>query len=359
MGKEKALVAMSGGVDSSAAALLLLRRGYAVEGVTFLLWEEEPGREPQGVEDAREVCRCLGIPHRVQDHRELFRSRVVEPFVRAYQEGRTPNPCILCNRHVKFGAFARAARELGAERIATGHYARTAFDPELGRWTLSRGADPAKDQSYVLYGLTQEELSILLLPCGELSKGEIRRLAEEAGLPAAHKPDSQDICFVPGGDYAAFLEEYTGEELVPGDFVDREGRVLGRHRGSARYTVGQRKGLGLSLGRPFFVEAIRPRENTVVLVEREADLCRREVLAEDLSFLSLPREAFARPVAGEARLRYSQRAAAAEAVLTPEGRLRLTFREPQRAPTPGQAAVFYLGDRVACGGTICGDGKEC
>ncbi len=353
--KGKVLVAMSGGVDSSVAAWLLQKQGYEVIGVTFRLWSGgEEDSECCGlddVNDARMVCHQLGIPHYVLNYKDLFRRQVVEPFIQAYREGRTPNPCILCNRYIKFGEFCRRARELGADYIATGHYARVERSPS-GRWELRRGRDLSKDQSYVLYSLTQEELSMLLLPCGDFPKEEIRQMAEVSGLRVAHKPDSQDICFVPGGDYAAFLEEYTGEPLAPGDFLDREGRVLGKHRGSARYTIGQRKGLGISLGRPMFVGAIDPIRNTVTLVEEEGDLLRREVLAEDVNFVSLPREAFSRPVEVLARLRYSQRPAAAEASLLPDGRLRLLFRDPQRAPTPGQAAVLYQEDRVVCGGTI-------
>ena len=357
--KGKVLVAMSGGVDSSVAAWLLKEQGYEVVGITFKLWSGETEDSKccglDDISDARMVCHQMGIPHYVLNYKDLFRRRVVEPFVRAYQEGRTPNPCILCNRYVKFEEFCRRARELGADHIATGHYARVGRDPASGRWELLRGADPAKDQSYVLYTLTQEQLSMLLLPCGEFSKEEIRRLADQSGLRVAHKPDSQDICFVPGGDYAAFLEEYTGAPLPAGRFVDPEGNTLGQHRGSARYTIGQRKGLGIALGRPMFVSAIDPRANTVTLVEDEGALLRREVLAEDVNFLSLPREAFSEPVEVQARLRYSQRPAEAQGLLLPDGRLRLTFREPQRAPTPGQAAVLYQGDRVVCGGTICGD----
>jgi len=360
MGKT-VMVGMSGGVDSSVAAWLLLRQGYEVTGVTMKLWSEETGDSRccgiDDVRDAQAVCRCLGIPHYVFNYKDLFRQRVVEPFIAEYQKGRTPNPCILCNRFVKFGAFCRRAEELGFDYIATGHYARVAREPGTGRYLLRRGKDRQKDQSYVLYTLTQPELARLLLPCGEYSKEEIRDFARESGLPVARKPDSQDICFVPDGDYGGFLERYTGKALPAGYFIDREGRRLGPHKGMGRYTIGQRKGLGIALGKHMYVSAIDPAANTVTLTEDESELFCREVVAGDVSFVSWPREMLEKPAPVQARIRYSQGLADAEAVVAGDGRLRLRFREPQRAATPGQAAVVYQDDLVICGGTIEGPEK--
>ena len=334
--------------------LLLQELGYDVTGVTFKLWkdpQEESGCcSADDVNDARYVCHQLGIPHYVFNYQDLFRERVVDAFAREYAQGRTPNPCILCNRYVKFEAFLRRAQELGADFIATGHYARVERDPSMDRWVLRRGAVPRKDQSYVLYTLTQEELSHLLLPLGGYAKEEIRRIAEENDLVVARKPDSQDICFVPDGDYGAFLERYTGEPARPGLFVDEQGTPLGEHRGIRHYTVGQRKGLGIALGRPMFVQAVSPGENTVTLVDEERKLFRREVLVGEVNWIARDGVDGSTPV--EAKIRYSQNAA--PAVLKPleNGRVLLTFSQPQRAPTPGQAAVFYQGDTVLGGGTI-------
>ncbi len=355
---KKVLVGMSGGVDSSVAAWLLQRQGYEVIGATMKLWEEETQDSRccgiDDVRDAQAVCQKLGVPHYVFNYKDLFRREVVEPFIGAYRQGQTPNPCILCNRYLKFGAFLRRAAELGIDHIATGHYARIARELKTGRWLLRQGKDRKKDQSYFLYTLTQPELERLLLPCGDYTKEEIRTFASESGLPVAKKRDSQDICFVPDGDYAAFLERYTGETPKKGQFVDREGKPLGEHQGIGRYTIGQRKGLGVALGRPMFVSSIDPERNTVTLVEDEKLLYRREVIAGDLRFTSLPREALETLTPVTARIRYSQGMAEGEAILLGDGKLRVWFREPQRAVTPGQALVVYTGDVVACGGRILG-----
>ncbi|MCI9666162.1 MAG: tRNA 2-thiouridine(34) synthase MnmA [Angelakisella sp.] len=361
--KKKVLVGMSGGVDSSVAAWLLQRQGYEVIGATMKLWEEETGDSRccglDDVNDARMVCHALGIPHYVLNCKAPFRREVVEPFIAEYRQGRTPNPCILCNRHLKFDAFLRRALEIGCDYIATGHYARVMRELKTGRHLLCQGKDPKKDQSYVLYTVTQGVLSHLLLPCGEYTKEEIRRFAAESGLPVAKKPDSQDICFVPDGDYAAFIRRYTGEAQPEGWFVDREGNPLGKHRGIGCYTIGQRKGLGIALGRPMFVQAIDPEKNTVTLVEDESLLYSRQVIAGDVNFLSLPKEEFYQLLPVRARVRYSQGLAEAQAVYLPdEERLRLWFREPQRAATPGQAVVLYQGNMVVCGGTILGSRGE-
>lgn len=342
-------VAMSGGVDSTGAALLLLRQGYDVFGVTLRLRPDCSGsREPE-IDDARAAAAALGIPHAVLDLRALFRTEVIDRFVSEYARGRTPNPCLYCNRAVKFGALLDWALEQGADALATGHYANTAYDGASGRWRLLRGRDRRKDQSYFLYQLTQRQLSHLLLPVGRYEKPALRALAAEAGLANAHRADSQDICFIPEGDYVSFLRRHGGAELVPGNFVDREGRVLGRHRGLPCYTTGQRKGLGVSADAPLYVLGKDPAANTVTLGPDSA-LYTRELTAEHLNWISIP--ALEGPMAVTAKTRHSQREAAAVAEPLPEGRVRVVFREPQRAVTPGQAVVFYDGETVVGGGTI-------
>lgn len=355
MGKKKVLIGMSGGVDSTAAAALLLEAGYEAVGCTLHLYPGEAGREGgccslEDVEDARSAARRLGMDFYVFNFSLPFRQQVMDAFVAGYQAGRTPNPCIQCNRHVKFDALLRRADELGIDYIATGHYARTAWDEGAGRWQLLRGLDGRKDQSYVLYPLSQRLLGRLLLPLGGYSKAEVRALAEKRGLRCAHKPDSQDICFVPDGDYPAFLQRYGGVDLIPGDFVDTHGRVLGRHRGLPCYTTGQRRGLGVSADRPLYVLRKDTASNTVVLGD-EAELYSRTVWAEDFHWVSLPPQDG--PLAVTAKTRYSQ--AEAEGVLYPEaeGGARVVFSQPQRAVTAGQSLVCYLGDAVAGGGTIC------
>lgn len=342
-------VAMSGGVDSAAAALLLAEAGYNVWGVTLRL-QSCPGAVETAeaeIDSARRVAEALGIPHRVLDLRERFRTAVMDRFVSEYLAGRTPNPCVDCNREIKFGALLDWVLEQGADFLSTGHYARV--DRAEGRWRLLRGADRRKDQSYVLYQLTQRQLSHLLLPLGDHDKPAIRQMVEARGLANARKADSQDICFIPDGDYAAFLAA-SGAELVPGDFVDETGRVLGRHRGLPCYTPGQRKGLGVSAGEPVYVLRKEAAGNRIVLGPDSA-LYTAELTAERVNWLSVP--APEGPLAVTAKTRYTQREAAATAEVLPDGRLRVTFAEPQRAVTAGQAVVLYVGEAVAGGGTIC------
>lgn len=346
MAQEQVLVGMSGGVDSAAAAALLLEQGYAVTGCLLRL-HPDPDSFARSLADARAVADKLGIPLRCADHSQLFRRQVMDYFARSYQAGLTPNPCVQCNRRVKFTALLREADAIGARYIATGHYTLTGPGAG-GRTALLRGADRQKDQSYFLYPLPQETLGRLLLPVGGLTKAQVRRLAEERGLCNARKRDSQDICFIPGGDYGAVLAAW-GAVSRPGDFRDAQGRVLGRHQGLERYTTGQRRGLGVSGGRPLYVVGKDLAANAVILGD-EADLYSRTVWAEDFQWVSLPpREA---PLAVTAKTRYSQGEATALLYPLEGGRVRAVFDFPQRAVTPGQSLVVYAGEAVVGGGVI-------
>ena len=352
---KKVLLGMSGGVDSSVAALLLLKAGYDVTGMTMRLRPEAYMQQSASggcwalddIDDARRVCYQLGIDHLVLNFTEQFERDVIQYFAEQYAAGRTPNPCIACNRHLKFGAMLQKARLLGFDFIATGHYA-VITQNDSGRWLLKR-APASKDQSYVLYSLTQDQLAHTLMPLGPYTKPEARQLAEEAGLRVAHKPDSQEICFVEDNDYASFLERYTGTKAPQGDFVDAQGRILGRHRGITHYTIGQRKGLGISFGKPMYVTKIDAVRNRITLGE-EGSQYATSLLADDLNFI--PFDTLDKPLQVQAKVRYQARPA--DAVLTPVdgGRVRVDFAEPQRSVTPGQAVVFYDGDLVVGGGVI-------
>jgi tRNA-specific 2-thiouridylase len=352
--KKRVTVAMSGGVDSAGAALLLREQGLEVSGVTLRLhhYQDRPGLcgSSADIEAAKTVAAELGIPHKVLDLCALFQREVMDRFVSEYVHGRTPNPCIDCNREIKFGALLERAVADGADALATGHYARVAYNGETGRWNLLRGRDRRKDQSYVLYQLTQRQLSHLLLPVGEYEKPAVRAMAAEYGLINAEKADSQDICFVPDGDYLHFLEIYGGVHPVPGDFLDDAGRVLGRHKGMEAYTTGQRKGLGVSADEPLYVVR-KDLERGTITLGRDRELYSRELTADRVNLISVPE--LREPLRVTAKTRYSQREAEAVVESLPDGVVRVIFDEPQRAVTAGQAVVFYQGDTVVGGGTIC------
>ena len=347
----RALVAMSGGVDSAMTAYLIKQAGYRALGVTMRLHGggENGCCTEQDMADAAAVAAMLHIPHEVCELSSRFAEAVIAPFIEAYETGRTPNPCVLCNRYLKFEALYDYGRAHGYDTIATGHYARIRYDEASGRYLLLRAADPTKDQSYVLYSLRQEQLAHTLFPLGEMTKDEVRAKAEQLGFLNARKRDSQDICFVPDGDYARFIEEYTGKTYPPGDFVTADGRVLGRHRGLIRYTIGQRKGLGLALPAPLYVCALDLPGNRVLLGE-ERDLYTKTLLAKDINLITAAR--WDVPQRLSARVRYRQKEQPATVTQIDEDTLRVEFDEPQRAVTRGQAVVLYDGDVVAGGGVI-------
>jgi tRNA-specific 2-thiouridylase len=344
---QNALIAMSGGVDSGVAAFLTQQAGFSGIGCTMNLF----ARENTDAEDAKAIADRLGMAHYVFDLSEQFREKVIMPFVACYQCGKTPNPCIQCNRFLKFASLLEKAEQLGCDKLVTGHYAQVV---ETGEgWQLRRAADPAKDQSYVLYMLTQEQLARVFLPLGRLTKPEVRRIAEEQGFVNAHKHDSQDICFVPDGDYARIIREETGTEPVPGEFVDLQGNVLGQHAGMIHYTVGQRRGLGIAVGKPAYVVALDPAQNRVVIGDN-ADLFRHSCTVGGVNWIAgaPPQE----PVRCQAKIRYRHPAQPATVLFTDAQNALLTFDEPQRAITAGQAAVFYDGETVLGGGEILSAG---
>ena len=341
--QEKVLVGMSGGVDSSAAALILKNKGYDVSGITLTLTENDNTRD---IADAKAVCEKIGISHTVLDLRKEFKESVISYFIDEYVKGRTPNPCIACNRHIKFGAMLDYAEKNGFDKIATGHYAQLKNIKD--RVLLVRGEDLQKDQSYVLYSLTQNQLSHLVLPLGDVSKPQVREMTEKAGLISADRPDSQDICFVPDGNYASFIEKTLGLKSVAGDYVDINGKVLGKHGGVIRYTLGQRKGLGIALGKPQFVIDKNPSTNRVVLGDEE-HLFKKQVYVEDVNFI--PFDTLNKEMSVTAKLRYRHKEQPAVIYPYKDG-VMIEFSEPQRAPSPGQAAVFYDGTFVVGGGII-------
>jgi tRNA-specific 2-thiouridylase len=356
---KKVMVGMSGGVDSSVAAMLLREQGYEVMGVTLKLFSDEDivQAEKDGktccalsdVEDARSVAYKLGFEHLVFNFKDNFREHVMQQFADSYLVGRTPNPCIECNRHVKFDKMLRRAIELGYDYIATGHYAVNEYDEKTGRYLLKRPADRSKDQTYVLYSLTQEQLAHTLFPLGHTEKTEVRRLAEQAGLVNSGKPDSQDICFVPDGDYSGFIRKFTGADVPEGNFIDTDGKILGTHKGIISYTIGQRKHLGISLGKPAYVVGKDVLSNTVTLGD-EKDLYTSRLTAEDVNLI--PFDTLEKPIRITAKTRYSQNEQPATLSYGGNGQYIVEFDSPQRAVTSGQAVVFYDGDIVVGGGTI-------
>lgn len=358
MGK-KVVVGMSGGVDSSVAAYLLKQQGYEVIGVTMQIWQEEDycsATENGGccglsaVEDARRVAAALDIPYYVMNFRNEFKENVIDYFIDEYKAGRTPNPCIACNRYVKWEALLHRSLEIGADFIATGHYARIE-QLENGRYAIRNSVTARKDQTYALYNLTQEQLSRTLMPVGAYTKDEIRSIAAEIGIQVANKPDSMEICFVPDNDYAGYIQKETDYVPKEGNFIDKYGNILGRHKGIIHYTVGQRKGLGLAMGHPVFVTELRPKTNEVVIGENE-DVFAGKLYADRLNFMAASE--FNGEVRAKAKIRYSHEGADCTVRLIDNDILECVFDKPQRAVTPGQALVLYDGEYVLGGGTIIG-----
>ena len=357
MSQKKALIAMSGGVDSSVAAYLTLQAGFQCTGATMRLFDNSIlGQDQEStccslddVEDARSVARRLGFPFYVFNFKDDFEEKVIRKFIHCYECGATPNPCIDCNRYLKFDHLLRRGYELGCDYVVTGHYARIRQDETTGRYLLYKATDLSKDQSYVLYSLTQEQLAHTRFPLGEMTKADARVIAEEQGFINARKHDSQDICFVPDGDYVAFMERYTGKKYTPGDYLDLQGNVVGKHKGAVCYTLGQRKGLNLAMGTPVYVCAKDMERNTVTVGPNEA-LFSTTLRATDWNWFPFP--TLAEPIRVSAKARYNQPPQPATVYPEENGFARVVFDEPQRALTPGQAVVLYDGEMVVGGGTI-------
>jgi tRNA-uridine 2-sulfurtransferase len=353
---KRVLVGMSGGVDSSVAAFLLKEKGFQVIGTTMRTWKEGEGSKSlygccgaEEVEDARHVAQQLGIPFYVFNLEEEFEREVIQYFCEEYARGRTPNPCIPCNEKIKFGSLLRRARELGADFFSTGHYARVEFDAATNRYSLRKGIDRKKDQSYVLYSLSQEQLGHSLFPLGEYRKEEVRQMALHLGLRVHDKPESQEICFIHDRSYHPFLRERLGERVEAGPFLDRKGSVLGEHKGIAFYTIGQRRGLGLARGKPLYVVAI-DREKNAVVVGEESEVYRDTFIVQSVHWIS--GEKRSSPISARVKIRYNDPGGDATVIPESEERVRVQFRSPHKAITPGQAAVFYDGETVLGGGWI-------
>lgn len=342
----KALIAMSGGVDSSVAALLTKNMGYDCIGCTMRLFDKEGENADQEIKDAHKVAEKLGMPFHSFEYRDEFKKKVIDKFVKSYEEGLTPNPCLDCNKYMKFGRLYEEVKRLGCDKIVTGHYAR--IEEENGKFLLKRALDETKDQSYVLYQLTSEQLSHTLFPLGELSKTEVREIAEKNGFINAKKKDSQDICFVPNGDYASVIKLHSRKEYKEGDFVDKDGKVLGKHKGIINYTIGQRRGLGISSLVPLYVCKICKENNTVCLCENR-DLFSKEAYVKDVHFIN-PIDASSFEC--QVKVRYSRKPQKATVIKMENNTAKIIFDEPERAITPGQAAVFYQGDTVLGGGVL-------
>ncbi len=350
---QKVVIGMSGGVDSAVAAFLLKEKGYDVIGVTLRTWMSDDGEDGRccEIDDAAAVARKLGIPYHPFNCTSLFKEKVTDPFVRSYLDATTPNPCIECNRYVKWEGLLNYAKVLGADLIATGHYAHV-LRLDNGRYTVKTASHAAKDQTYMLYKLTQDQLSHTLMPLGDLSKEEVRKIASDAGIPVADKPDSQEICFVPDGDYAGYIKK-NAEGLIPGEgnFVDEDGNILGLHKGIIHYTVGQRKGLGIAMGYPVFVKKINKRTNEVVLSD-DASLYSDSLTCRDVNFLSIEGLRPGQKLSCRAKIRYHHKPAPAVVEALDNDRILITFDEPVRAVTPGQSTVFYDDNECVIGGGI-------
>ena len=351
--KPRVVVAMSGGVDSSVAAALLVEQGYDVVGMMLRLWSEDGGAANRcctldAIDDARAIAGMLGIPFYVRDYKEIFKKIIVDPFIEAYASGQTPNPCLTCNRVIRFEMLLNEALALGAEYLVTGHYARVRQN-ESGEWELWRGIDPTKDQSYVLHSLNQQNLPHVFFPLGEYTKEQVRKMAEDFDLPVFNKPDSQDLCFSGDGGYRGFLRRNAPETLIPGEIVDTRGNVLGEHSGLPNYTIGQRKGLGIYRPEPTFVIALDPAHNRVIVGSR-AELGRDELTAHSVSYVS--GKPPAEPIRVQAKIRYKSRPVPATVTPLANNRLHAKFDSPLPDITPGQGFVFYDGDKVLGGGTI-------
>ncbi|NMB34014.1 MAG: tRNA 2-thiouridine(34) synthase MnmA [Clostridium sp.] len=358
MQKKKVLVGMSGGVDSSVAAAVLLEQGYEVVGATMQIWpdkeekfetEEERCCSLSAVEDARKVANTLGIDYYVLNLKDIFEEKVISYFKNEYLKGRTPNPCVACNRYIKFKTMLNKALSMGFDYIATGHYATVAYDSISERYLLKRSATSKKDQTYALYNLSQSQLSRTLMPIGTFNKEQVREKALKIGMHIASKSDSQEICFVSDNDYGRFIKENSNQKIRPGKFIDTEGNVLGEHRGIVYYTVGQRKGLGIALGKPVYVIRVDAKNNTVILGS-ENDIFSNKLIAYDLNYISI--NGLKEPMRIKAKIRYSAPEADATLIPLEDGGVRVEFDVLQRAITPGQSVVFYQGDTVVGGGVI-------
>ncbi|MEK6263899.1 MAG: tRNA 2-thiouridine(34) synthase MnmA [Clostridium sp.] len=353
--KKKVVIGMSGGVDSSVAAYLLKEQGYEVIGIMMKLSPDNPDYEENesgccsisAANDARRVADVLNIPFYVMNFKDVFKTNVIDNFIDEYMEGRTPNPCIVCNKIIKFEEFLRKAKGLGADYIATGHYAKV--EKIEGRFLLKKSDDDKKDQTYALYSLTQEQLSHTLMPCGDYTKPEIREIAEKIGLEVYRKKDSQEICFIPDNDHGAYIVKYSGRKIKQGNFVDKEGKVLGVHKGIVYYTIGQRKGLGIALGKPIFVTDINPLTNQVILGDEE-DIFKTTLIAKDLNFIMFDK--IESDLRVTAKIRYSAKPQLATLIPLENNRMKVVFDDKQRAITKGQSVVFYLENSVVGGGII-------